>query len=278
MQKIIYLLLGSLLMMGCQSVKHKDVVYGQSSNKEDLKLNIFVPNNSENKKLPVLLFVHGGNWNSGNKDQYGFFGRNFAKKDVITVIPAYTLSPKANVDQMTTEIAQAITWVQKNIGNYHGDEKNLFVTGHSAGAQLVASAVLNPKFKIPEKSIAGIILNDGAGIDMKDYLEKYPPTSEDDYIATWSTNPDNWYQASPINFLDKNSPPFLIYVGSKTYPSITTANDHFLKKLNEFQPDVKPILLNKKHIPMILQYFFPWSDRFIEITDFMKKQDQQMKP
>lgn len=271
MRKIIYLGVGLFILAGCQSVKYKDVVYGQSANKEDLKLNIFVPKNSENKKLTVLLFVHGGNWNSGNKDQYGFFGRNFAKKEVITVIPSYTLSPKANVDQMMAEIAQAITWVQKNIETYHGEEKNFFVTGHSAGAQLVASAVLNPKFKISLNSVAGIILNDGAGIDMKDYLEKYPPTSEDNYIATWSKNPDNWYQASPINFLDKNSPPFLIYVGSKTYPSITTANDHFIKKLHEFQPDVAPIVLNKKHIPMILQYFWPWSDRFTETKNFMEQ-------
>ena len=271
MRKIIYLGVSLLVLASCQSVKYKDVVYGQSATKEDLKLNIFVPKNSENKKLPVLLFVHGGNWNSGNKDQYGFFGRNFAKKEVITVIPAYTLSPKANVDQMTAEIAQAITWVQKNIETYHGEQKNIFVTGHSAGAQLVASAVLNPKFKIPLNSVAGIILNDGAGIDMKDYLEKYPPTSEDNYIATWSKNPDNWNQASPINFLDKNSPPFLIYVGSKTYPSITTANDHFIKKLHEFHPDVALTLLNKKHIPMILQYFWPWSDRFTETKNFMEQ-------
>ena len=271
MQKIIYLLLGSLLMMGCQSVKHKDVVYGQSSNKEDLKLNIFVPKNSENKKLPVLLFVHGGNWNSGNKDQYGFFGRNFAKKDVITVIPGYTLSPKANVEEMTMEIATAIKWVQKNIGKYNGDANQLFVTGHSAGGQLVASAVLNPKFGIEEKSISGIILNDAAGIDMKDYLEKNPPTAEDDYLATWSNDPKNWYQASPINFLDEKSPPFLIYVGTKTYQSIKTANEHFLKKLHEFQPDVKPMIIDKSHIPMVLQYFFPWNDRSTEIVDFMKK-------
>ena len=74
--------------MSCTSMKHKDVVYGHSKNKEDLKLNIFVPINSENKKLPVLVFVHGGNWNSGDKNTYGFFGRNFAKKDVITVIPS----------------------------------------------------------------------------------------------------------------------------------------------------------------------------------------------
>ncbi len=271
MRKIIYLMLGSLLFMNCQSRKYKDVVYGQSSAKENLKLNVFVPNHSENNKLPVLIFVHGGNWNSGNKNQYGFFGRNFAKKDVITIIPDYTLSPKANVDQMTTEIAEVIKWVQNNISKYHGDSSRLFVTGHSAGAQLVASAVLNPKFGVDEDSISGIILNDGAGIDMKDYLQKYPPTYEDDYLATWSTDPQNWYEASPINFLNEKSPPFLIYVGAKTYPSITTANEHFLKKLNQFQPDIKPIIINKKHIPMVLQYFFPWNNRSTEIVNFMKK-------
>lgn len=269
MQKIFYLGFGILMMMSCSTMKHKDVVCGKTKDKEDLKLNIFVPKNSENKKLPVLIFVHGGNWNSGNKDLYGFFGRNFAKKDVVTVIPSYTLSPKANVDEMTTEIASAVKWVQNNISQYHGDAKNLFVTGHSAGAQLVTNAVLNPKFGIDEKSISGIILNDAAGIDMKDYLEKNPPTTKDDYITTWSTDPQNWYQASPINFLDQNSPPFLIYVGTKTYPSITAANEHFLKKLNEFQPEVKPIFLKKKHIPMVLQFFFPWSDRFDETKKFM---------
>ena len=90
-------------------------------------------------------------------------------------------------------------------------------------------------------------------------------------IRDRSNEPKNWYQASPINFLDKNSPPFLIYVGTKTYQSIKTANEHFLTKLNEFQPEVKPIVLNKSHIPMVLQYFFPWNDRFKGTIDFMKK-------
>lgn len=274
MQKIIFILLGSIFLLNCQSQKYKDVVYGQSKNKSDLKLNVFVPNNSEQKKFPVLIFVHGGNWNSGDKNQYGFFGRNFAKKDVITVIPEYTLSPKANVDEMTSEIAMAIKWVQKNIGKYNGDAGKLFVTGHSAGGQLVASAVLNPKFGVDVKSISGIILNDAAGIDMKDYLEKYPPTTEDDYLATWSNEPKNWYQASPIYFLNEKSPPFLIYVGKKTYQSITTANKHFLTELNKFQPEVKPIFLDKGHIPMILQYFWSGSDRFNETKNFI---DQNLK-
>ncbi|WP_417427862.1 alpha/beta fold hydrolase [Halpernia sp.] len=272
MGKFIFFSFGFLLCVSCSSAKYKDVVYGKSANKEDLKLNIFVPKNSENKRLTVLIFVHGGNWNSGNKNQYGFFGRNFARKDIVTVIPNYTLSPNANVEQMTTEIATAIKWVQKNIKNYNGDANQIFVTGHSAGGQLVTSAVLNPNFGIDKNSISGIILNDAAGIDMKDYLEKNPPTTKDNYIATWSKNPENWYQASPIYFLDKNSPPFMIYIGKKTYQSIKTANKHFLKKLHEFQPDVKPIFINKSHIPMILQYAFPWNERSAEIVDFMKEQ------
>ncbi|MGV8914460.1 MAG: alpha/beta hydrolase [Kaistella sp.] len=275
MKKILGFGLGLVTLMNCQSIKHKNVIYGQTVGNEDLKANIFVPNNSEGKKLPVLIFVHGGNWNSGNKNQYGFFGRNFAKKDVITVIAAYTLSPKANVEQMTNEIATAIKWVQKNISTYHGDANQLFVTGHSAGGQLVASAVLNPKFDIADNAISGIILNDAAGIDMKDYLEKYPPTTDDDYLATWSSNPENWRQASPIYFLNENSPPFLIYVGTKTYPSITTANEHFLKELNKYQPAVKPIMIEKSHIPMVLQYFFPGSERFTEIADFLHKNKKQ---
>lgn len=218
-----------------------------------------------------MLFVHGGNWNSGSKDTYGFIGRNFAKKDVVTVIPEYTLSPEANINEMTTEIAAAIKWVQQNIETYHGDETQLFVTGHSAGAQLVSSAVLHPKYGIPNHSISGIILNDAAGIDMKDYLEKNPPTAKDDYLKTWSSDPQKWYEASPVYFLTENSPPFLIYVGSKTYPSITRANERFLKKLNEFQPHVKPVIINKSHIPMVLQYFWPWSGRFTEVHDFIKQ-------
>jgi predicted peptidase len=130
------------------------------------------------------------NWNSGNKETYNLLGRN-SLKGIITVIPDYTLSPQANYDVMTKEIAASIKWVQANIKkNYNGNVNQIYVTGHSAGGHLLA--VMNPKYGIDEKSIAGIILNDAAGLDMKNYLEKYPPTAKDDYLATWTSNPENW--------------------------------------------------------------------------------------
>jgi acetyl esterase/lipase len=53
------------------------------------KMNILC-RNSKLKQLPVLIFVHGGYWNSGRKGTYDLLGRNFAQR-VVVVIPDYTL-------------------------------------------------------------------------------------------------------------------------------------------------------------------------------------------
>ena len=266
-------LLGLTFFTGCSSKKIKDKSFLTAAVVDSAilpKLNIFEPTN-KSVSAPVLIFIHGGNWNSGNKDTYNLLGRNFARKGVVTVIPDYTLSPKANYDDMAKEVAAVIKWVQANIKSYHGDVNQIYVTGHSAGGHLAALAVMNPKYGIDEKSIAGIILNDAAGLDMNNYLEQYPPTTKDDYLATWTADPAKWKDASPIYFLNKNTPPFLIYVGDKTYPSITVANDRFLKALKPFQPSVELIHIDKKHVPMVTQYFWPYSDRFQETIDFIRK-------
>ena len=257
----------------CASKKNKNIIYlnPNLTQKENPTLNIFSPRKSSLTSNPVLIFVHGGNWNTGNKNLYGFIGRNFAKKGIITVIVGYTLSPKANYDDMAKQIAKAVQWTKENIANYNGNPDQIFLTGHSAGGHLVALVGTNPKYIKDQSIIKGIILNDAAGLDMKHYLEEFPPTEEDDYLFTWTSDSKKWQEASPVYFLDINSPPFMIYLGSKTYPSIKVANERFLAKLNQFQPTVQPIILNKKHIPMVTQYFFPWNNRFDEIIEFIKK-------
>ena len=266
-------LFSGFLFVGCAK-KFTDISYLKTSVKITAavppKLNVFVPRNSKSKQLPVLIFVHGGNWNSGRKGTYDLLGRNFASKGVVTVIPDYTLSPNANYDTMAEQVAQVIQWTKNNIGLYSGNPNAIYVTGHSAGGHLAALAVMNPKYGIDSSNISGIILNDAAGLDMKNYLETNPPTAENGYITTWTTAPEKWKDASPIYFLNKNTPPFLIYVGDKTYSSIKVANSRFVSVLHSFQPEVTPIALNKKHVSMIVQYFWPWSDRFDEVTHFMK--------
>jgi len=76
--------------------------------------------------MPVLIFVHGGNWNTGNKNTYGFLGRNFAKKGVVILIPDYILSPTASYDEMAKEIAAVIQWAKQNCKEYNGDPNKNF--------------------------------------------------------------------------------------------------------------------------------------------------------
>jgi acetyl esterase/lipase len=269
----VLVLLNSVLLASCASKKIANLSYFVASKENTTvtpKMNVFVPRNAKTKKLPVLIFVHGGNWDTGRKGIYDLLGRNFARKGVITVIPDYTLSPNADYDLMTRQIAAVIQWTKDSIGRYKGNPNEIFITGHSAGGHLGALAVMNPKYGIDPTFISGIILNDAAGLDMKNYLEENEPTQENDYITTWSNSPAKWQDASPIYFLNKNTPPFLIYVGDKTYPSIKTANKRFIAALHSFQPKVEAVRLNKRHVPMVIQYFWPWSDRIDEVIDFMK--------
>lgn len=270
LSRIIAPLFCIFLFASCASKKTGDLSYLKSSKalvESFPKLNVYQPTKSKNN--PVVIFIHGGYWDQGNKDIYGFLGRNFAKKDIVTVIPNYTLSPDGNYDTMAKEVASAIQWTYDNIEKYGGNPHQIFLMGHSAGGHLIALVATNPKYLKNSDLIKGVILNDAAGLDIYSELKENPPTTFHHYNTTWTADENNWKDASPIYFLSEKTPPFYIYVGSKTFSSIISQNKDFVKKLNKYQPTVKINFLPKKHIPMMSQYLFPWNKHYKEIIEFI---------
>ena len=273
--KLFSAILLSTFLISCASIKYKDINYLKTpytASSEEPTLNIFQPKDST-QQHDVLLFVHGGNWNSGSKNTYSVLGRNFARKEYVTVIPGYTLSPFANYDTMTQQITEAIQWTYEHIEKYGGDPDRIFLMGHSAGGHLIALATMNPRYLKDNSIVKGLIFDDAAGLDQLKYLQENPPTSEDYYDVTWTKDPEEWRNASPYYFLDENTPPILTYLGTKTIPSLYYYNDLFHQKLLEFQPKAKLITLNKKHVPMVTQFFWPLSTRFKEIKAFTTSVD-----
>ena len=268
--KILILLSSTLLLTSCASKKISNISYLKSSKalvESFPELNVFKTRKSKNN--PVVIFIHGGYWEEGNKNIYGFLGRNFAKKGIVTVIPNYTLSPDGSYDTMAKEVAAAIKWTYENIEKYNGNPDQIFLMGHSAGGHLIALVGTNPKYLENTNLIKGVILNDAAGLDMNSFLEKYPPTKNRNYDVTWTKNPENWKDASPIYFLSEKTPPIFMITGTKTYPSIISQNKDFVEKLNIFQPSVKINYQSKKHIPMMSQFIFPWNKNYKEIIKFI---------
>ena len=265
-----------LTLSGCslkRITRSKDIVYLKETGKTEHQLNIFAPKKHQQPK-DVLVFIHGGNWNSGRKGQYNIIGSHWAKKDIVMVIIDYPLSPTANYKEMASASAKSIKWVKNNIAKYGGDPQRIFVSGHSAGGHLAALISIDNQYfedlKI-KNPIAGTILIDAAGLDMYGYLmeEKYPQGHT--YLNTFTNDPNMWKDATPLYHLHKNMPPMLIYRGGKTYDSILKSNEKFVKALQDFAPETPYIIQdNKKHIPMITQFFNPWNKRYGEISRFMK--------
>jgi len=262
------------LLTGCSVKKFKNLDYKAPQVKETPTptLNIFTKRHQKDSLQPVLIFVYGGYWNSGRKEIYNHVGRNFARNGVTVVLPDYTKSPVASYKEMAEQIAQSIKWTQKHIATYGGNPDQIYVTGHSAGGHLGALAVMNKEYQVPTNAVKGIILNDAAGLDMYSYLLENKPTQKNNYLSTWTLDPENWKAASPYYFMDKKTPEIKIYTGTKTYASIIAGNNKFVLELQKYQPDAHIEFLDKKHVSMVTQLFFPWNDLLEEMATFIKKE------
>lgn len=254
--------------------RSKNVEYlpaGASGNEAQM-LNIFSPKKNTVLK-DVLIFIHGGNWNSGKPSIYNFFGARLARKEVVAVIIEYPLSPKATYKEMAFATAAAVTWVKQHIAQYGGNPEKIFISGHSAGGHLAALVSLDNSYfdsLATGNPIKGTILIDAAGLTMYDYLHAENFEQGHTYLNTFTNDPVQWKKASPVNFVHRGMPRMLIYQGGKTYPSIKEANEKFVQAVQQYAPSTPYyILKGKKHVPMILQFFWSWNPHYKTIIDFM---------
>ncbi len=122
------------------------------------KLNIWVPTGTKNTdKLPVLVWLYGGGWYSGQRDDYGFAGRAFAQQGFIVVIPDYRIVPDGHWPDFLHDSAAAVAWTDAHIGNYGGDPDRIALAGHSAGAYNAVMIALDPQWMRAAGSDASVI-------------------------------------------------------------------------------------------------------------------------
>lgn len=98
---------------------------------------------------PMVVFVHGGSWESGNKEQYAFVGQSLAQAGYVTAVINYRKAPEHVYPDYVEDTAQAIAWSFDNATSLHADPKRLAVIGHSAGAFNAVAAVANEGFLAP---------------------------------------------------------------------------------------------------------------------------------
>ncbi|HEX2932116.1 MAG TPA: alpha/beta hydrolase [Candidatus Binatia bacterium] len=112
---------------------------------------------------PVLVYIHGGYWRSGSKEDNCNFVPTFTKRGATVVLVEYDLCPQVTVSDIARQTRSAIAWVYKNIVRYSGNPAKLFVSGHSAGGHLTAMALAHDWTKegLPADLIKGAVATSG---------------------------------------------------------------------------------------------------------------------
>ncbi len=143
-----------------------------SYSEDCLNLNIYTPLTPG--PHPVIVFVHGGGFNSGANSEGAFDGSALAEEGVITVFINYRVGVLGYLTHSSIrekysrdgnagldDILQAIRWVRKHISSFGGDRDNITLMGQSAGAISIQYLVLN---KANEGLFRRAVMISGAGL------------------------------------------------------------------------------------------------------------------
>src|SRR3954447_9412760 len=117
-----------------QEVK-RDVPYADPPHERQV-LDVYSPRDAHG--LPVVFWIHGGGWQTGDKSSVQGKPQAFTDKGFVFVSTNYRLLPGVDMGTIVRDVARSVRWVHDHIAEYGGDPKRLLVMGHSAGAQLAA--------------------------------------------------------------------------------------------------------------------------------------------
>jgi len=192
---------------------HANLTYysGDGADKYRHRLDLYVPKGK--KDVPVLMFVHGGGFTVGIKDQYAFVGQVFATYGIATAVISYRLAPKTTYPGNVQDTARAFAWLRAHAAEYGGRAEKIFISGHSAGATLIAMLGSDPAYlkEVGESldHIAGVIPISGSFSQggRSAMFQGFPPPE-----------PDVVRNASAITHVAGPHPPFLILYGDMDLP------------------------------------------------------------
>lgn len=168
------------------------------------RLDAYVP---DGRSLATLLFVPGGGFTAGGKDEHPSFYRNvgvyFAKKGFLTFIANYRLAPECCWAEQTHDVASAVRWVGENVKRYGGVEEGLSVIGHSAGAVNLAGFLSHPRYEgqAVASGVRKAILISG----VYRFAEQSPKN-----VQLYAGEREAWPDRSPINHIGRCRVPLVL--------------------------------------------------------------------
>lgn len=266
----------------------RDVCYRPGSAAGRHRLDLYAP--AGRKDCPVVLLVHGGAWRLGDNRCCGLYpsvGEFLARQGVVAVLPNYRLSPAARHPDHVRDLARAFAWVRDHAADYGGDPGRIFLLGHSAGGHLVSLLATDEKYLKAEghdtTDVKGVVAVSGVyripagglavalgGTSPQAFRldEVFPvrgeggrgvarllpgiPLDVDVFGPAFGDDPRAREDASPINHVRPNLPPFLILSAENDLPALPEMAEEFGRALEAKGCDMRLVRVKERNHNSIL--------------------------
>ena len=191
-----------------------------------LKMDVYHPLKMTNQPAPVLVNVHGGAWMFGDKLQSETLVDipELLNRGYLVAAVDYRLAPAYKFPAQIEDVKCAVRYLRANATTYHLDANRIGAWGCSAGGHLVAMLGLTDSQ--PEFDGSGAYRNESSRVQAvvamsapADLTMKiYASTRAQEFAHVFgalSTSDSILKRSSPIDYVSKNAPPFLIIGGER---------------------------------------------------------------
>lgn len=190
--------------------QQRDIAYGALDRQ---RLDLYAPAEAPSDG-PIVVFFHGGGWETGSKDDYLFVAQALAVRGYTTVIPNYRLYPTVRYPAFLEDAAAALAWAHDYRRQSADPARPIFLLGHSAGAYIAMMLALDERWLSRSPSLAEMPLCDTirGAVGLAGPYDFLPLSSArlKDIFGPEPGRP----ATQPINHVDGDEPPLLLITGA----------------------------------------------------------------
>jgi arylformamidase len=191
---------------------------------------------------PLHVFVHGGFWQQLDKSDSSFPALAFVPAGVAFAALGYGLAPEHSLDSIVADVRAGLWHLARTLAELPGSPASIHLSGHSAGAHLVAMALLTgwpPNATHPADLFASATLLSGV-YD----LEPVRHTYVNDAVRM---DADSARRNSPVLALPLRLPPLVVAVGEQETEEFGRQHAEFVAAARERGADVQDFVVGDRN-------------------------------
>jgi acetyl esterase len=269
----------------------EDLVYGNWQD-QPLHLLVYKPRPAAGASAPIVLYIHGGGWNLGDRFESGTNLRWFADRGWLALSIDYTLSSADRHlwDTTTGQVGCALAWTASNAARLGGDAARISLLGSSAGGNLAINAAYLANAGRLESSCGGAVPRVSAvsalypPVDLAvAWVSRVPAISDmarrfNTYYLGGSPGqyPERYKFVASATHINAGAPPTLVIFGANDHLVPPDATESFVKQARNAGLDIESVRFPYGDHAFNLSQYGIGNQLYLGLTDqFLRRHGQQ---